>query len=710
MPPEAVRVLKRSYRSHAGLITGLNAIFASLLDPHPDPARPWAAIFSPLEAERAEPAPGFAAPHMEVHLAAGTRGDGALDRAADALVGRLVALVESGAQVRDDGALRPLDYGDVAILCRASTSFAPYEDAMERAGVPFVTVAGRGFYDRPEVRDVLNALSAISDLSDDLAVAGLLRSPAIGLTDAALYVLRERSRKALPPRALWDEVVASGASLDGADGARARRAVRVVGGLAGRVGREPVADVLKSLLDQTAYRAALVAAGQSRGARNLDKLLDDALASGIVSVSQFLQYVAERRDVGTREGEARTVAAGSVQLMSVHAAKGLEFPVVAIGDAGHESSGERGWLIDGELGLCLPLKSDDGQVAAVYTLARRRACERDDAEDRRLLYVAATRAMERLLFSGTASPGKLGLSEPSGWLQLLWPVWGLKGGNLPCADDGAEAREFVARAGEAPVRLVVYEPRWAPARSAYVQASSPERADWSLPPPLVGTMVPALGRDDEGAAWDDRRPAPRVWDVVPRQGQRETPAWVLGQIVHEALASWRLEEEGLAEWVRTRARGYGVSDEGQAHYLARRTGELLRSFRGSTLYGAMNAAPQRLHEVPYARTVNGIFERGMIDALYQTRSGWILVEFKTDAFRDDADLCQRLGERDYVGQTRRYVAAVRDALGEEPGAVLCLLNYDGRTRTMSLDEVCALIARWTPAIPATPPEANAAAQ
>jgi len=79
----------------------------------------------------------------------------------------------------------PSDHGEVAILWRASVSFAPYEGAPERAGVPFPTVAGPGFYDRPRVRDLLNALQALVNPTYDPALAGLLRWPVLALSGAA---------------------------------------------------------------------------------------------------------------------------------------------------------------------------------------------------------------------------------------------------------------------------------------------------------------------------------------------------------------------------------------------------------------------------------------------------------------------------------------------------------------------------------------------
>ena len=121
-----------------------------------------------------------APPFVEFHLGLGENAEEGRQAAAGALARRLHELHSR----------KGISWGDVALLFRASTGFPPYEDALERAGIPFVTVAGRGFYERPEVRDLLNALAALADPSDDLALAGLLRSPVVGLSDAALYRLR----------------------------------------------------------------------------------------------------------------------------------------------------------------------------------------------------------------------------------------------------------------------------------------------------------------------------------------------------------------------------------------------------------------------------------------------------------------------------------------------------------------------------------------
>ena len=170
----------------------LNGLLEPVLGLRADPDRPWIEPFAPIVHHRHLPGAGFDAPYIELHVAIGSKTDGALLHAVKALAGKLRAMVESGTtMVFEEGQQRPLTYSHIAVLCRASGSFRYYEDAFEAVGVPYLTVAGGGFYDRPEIRDLLNALRALADPTDDLALVGLLRSPACALSDPALYRLNE---------------------------------------------------------------------------------------------------------------------------------------------------------------------------------------------------------------------------------------------------------------------------------------------------------------------------------------------------------------------------------------------------------------------------------------------------------------------------------------------------------------------------------------
>ncbi|MBN1178920.1 MAG: UvrD-helicase domain-containing protein [Anaerolineae bacterium] len=680
--------LATSYRAHRALIAGLNALLKPVLG-EADPARPYVEPFAPLCPHRENPVAGLTPPFIELHLAAGAKKDGALARAAQALANRLQDLVGSGVQVEETdletgrSVVRPLDYGDIAILCRATSSFAPYENALEAAGIPFLTVVGRGFYERPEVRDVLNALQSIADPTDDLALAGLLRSPVCGLSDMALYRLRQTQQEQKLP-SLWaalseiDLADLEGAlsEIDLADlesavsGAAA--AYELVARLHALAGRVPVADVLKAFLDATDYRAALLRAGQARGAGNLAKLLADAHASEIVGVGAFLEYVQQLRDAGTREGEARTVARGVVQLLTVHAAKGLEFPIVVLGDVTHDRPSVRGVLIDPALGLIPPVETEGaGQKArsAIYALAQERAEAQEAAESDRLLYVAATRAQELLLFSGTFGRGQ------NHWLARL-PL------ALPLPESDTVQHTDLDLDG-VPVAYYGYpEEASIPLRTASLAPA--QAVAWPEALPLLESLHPESQIADESARQALQDPPPRAWRIVPLGERATAPAWVAGKVVHGALEQWLFPDGTSAgpfyRWAEAEVRGCGIADEVELSNAIRRAARMLERFQVTPLHDEMSAASHCLREAPYSLlTAQGI-EHGVIDALFETAAGWTLVEFKTDRVDDAARLEQLLAQEDYIPQVARYLAAAERLLGVRPRPVLCFLNYAGAVR------------------------------
>jgi ATP-dependent exoDNAse (exonuclease V) beta subunit len=172
----------------------------------------------------------------------------------------------------------------------------------------------------------------------------------------------------------------------------------------------------------------------------------------------------------------------------------------------------------------------------------------------------------------------------------------------------------------------------------------------------------------------DEEAPQRVWQVVPTAQRPEAPAWVVGSIVHEALALWRFPGPGFDNWAASRARGYGLTDPQQLHHARRETSRLLRRFQQHALFQEIETAGKRLHEVPYSYLRNGAMETGYIDLLYQREGVWTLVDFKTDRVRNEADLQRLLVEKDYREQVERYGTAVRQLMGVVPKRLLCFLN------------------------------------
>ncbi len=651
--------LDLTFRAHKPLLDLLNSLLASILGAADDPAHPYQVPFAPLQADRQTPKIAQP-PFVECHIGIGEDADEGRASAASALAGRLYEL-------RNEG----FGWGDMALLFRASTGFAAYEDALERAGIPFVTIAGRGFYNRPEIRDLLNALAAIADPTDDLALAGLLRSPALALPDDDLYHLRFPSP--LGGRAggdgLWLALQTSPSPFH-------RRAAAIITELHALSGRAPAAEALKRFLDLTGYRAILSAApGGSRMTRNVDKLLADAHRSQLVGLGEFLEYVQTLRDVGLREGEAPVdpsagPGSGAVQLMTVHKSKGLEFPLVVIADAAYEPRPPAaGALLDSELGLLPGLKDDDDNRPAAWRLAYLREAAKDDAEDRRLLYVAATRAREKLLVSGYGKllrSGKLGLR---GWLADFGKVLGMD--EVAVEGDLMGVRELAASlpSGGDPIPWVMYPPA-VPVGLLPLEAAQPPESEAS-PVDLVAPLPPPSPEKlDERTRSRETDPPDRVWRVVPKAKKPSGPAWVVGKLVHEALRRWRFPADD--DFLRPYALEAGLADEAEIRATLGAARRLLERFHAHPLCAEV-AAAERYHELPFVLAES----RGVIDLLYRASEGWVIVDFKTDETRSEAEAREIIAREGYDAQVRRYMEAAAPWLGARPRGRLVFLQMSG---------------------------------
>ncbi len=710
-----VQVLSQSYRSHERLLIGMNGFFRPILGltrrhPFHEPFAPLT-HFHPLSQKQ------LTAPNIEMHLTVGNKAEGALERAADALATRLIDIVENPAN--------GITYEDIAILCRASASFRAYEDALDRAGVPFVTIAGRGFYERPEIRDLLNALAAIADPHDDLALAGFLRSPVIGFTDEKLLeVVKPNAKPSAPagsggiltwgnsdefpddfrveyvtnddhlggppnfqeqnaadatsaapkpePNALWQQ-------LKTQDDPDSRYAVNLLTDLNTLAGRVSVADLLHEFLTRTDYRAAMLKAEQPRAARNVSKLLRDAHDSGIVRVQEFLDYTNNLRERGGREGEARAVAEGVITIMSVHQAKGLEYPVVVIGDAGYGGRSRNDIILDDALGVLFPLKDAEGNLGTVYELGKRVESEKDSAESDRLFYVAATRAKDKLILSGTimlkqdGKPGWLGgwlksLNEPLAFGRQRIDGYDEEGGRgipltLYAEDEGDEER----------VNCVVYEPNFRPKRAREaVAVVEGESAEWT--PNLLQSLITEQPEED-------RQPS-KVWRVVPAVTSKYAPAWVIGSLFHDAVAAWKFAD--LDDWLAAHARGYGLTDATQITNAVKRTTQLLTRLHEHRLYRVLSNAVPRHHELPYSYLIHDELERGKIDLLFLHNDRWEILDFKTDRLRNNGDAARVANEKGYLDQAQRYQAAVTTMLGTTPRAHLVFMDDQSKISLLAV--------------------------
>src|SRR5581483_8222548 len=322
------------------------------------------------------------------------------------IAARIKSLV--GTTVESGSAARPLAYHDVVILLRDRTHAAAYETALRAADIPYVG-ADRGAFTRClEIRDLVHLLTLLSSPNDDVALASVLRSPIFAATDHDLAALA-----AVEPTLTWYQrlLQIEGHAVDGALG-RARRLLPGWKALADRI---PVHD----LLDRIYYEADVVARYESaapphlktRVVANLHRLLTLALdvdSGRFPSLTRFLNRLAVlTADDSDAAGLLVDENRGAVRIMTIHAAKGLEAPVVFLANAaqalGPRDRGMRAlveWPTEDPcprhfhlIGNKDTLDDVSRAVLARHELAARR-------EEANLLYVALTRAKQALYVSG----------------------------------------------------------------------------------------------------------------------------------------------------------------------------------------------------------------------------------------------------------------------------------------------------------------------
>jgi ATP-dependent helicase/nuclease subunit A len=356
-------------------------------------------------------------------------------------------------------------YRDVVLLFRATTAMGLYERALEERGIPVHVVGGRGYWNQMQVADLRHWLSALANPLDELAVYSVLASPLVGLSlDAVALIGLHARRLRRDPLWLLQEAFSGAEHAPPADllPAADRRKLESFLDRFEAERRVTTQVSLETLIDRavtlTGYdRHLLSLSGGARRMANVRKLMRMARefeAEEGRDLRGFVDTVAERDVIQAREGEAplEAEALDAVRLMTVHRAKGLEFPVVCVADLGKDGRDDDGTLrISDDGSVALRLAKLGGGAVESERLERIKAEQRAAAEEeeRRIFYVAVTRAQQQLILSGATDlekrpePGEL--CEPMRWIWRGFcaglPTEGVTGEHV----DRREGREVRVR-------------------------------------------------------------------------------------------------------------------------------------------------------------------------------------------------------------------------------------------------------------------------
>ena len=648
-PGLASRILhiRRNFRSVPGVIDFVNRAFGKIIVPDEEDSGVQPEYVC-LKASRESSGPCVfliedAAPEEDAE--SGSSEDERRGREAALLAAAVRRLVEEKREIEEEGARRPLGYGDVAVLFRTRTGYPRFEEAFREAGVPFVADGGRGFYQKFEVGAAIAVLSAALRPGDPLALAAALRSPLYGFSDED--IARHFLEAADAPEELEE-------------------AVREIHALHEKKKELSARALLEEIYRRAgAFELFLASSGGEQRVANLLKLLDMAhefTQDGRRGADAFAAHLEAQEALGEEANEPEALLGGgarAVRFMTVHQAKGLEFPVVALADvSGRPDGRQKPWLSDRRKDAVeLRLGAGPRRLeSAGYADALEREMRFQDAERKRLLYVAATRARDCLLWpmeSFRAVMEKAGAGEEE--MEAIREAACV----LKVSPEARAASDSIFRLPEE-----AFRPKEGCAARVPEERAMREEELMRLkepvasPAPLAPSRLVEGGELDaaaSGASWIDSE------EGEPAGREAHADGRAFGELTHAILARLEPPEasrlDALRGEARARARALGL-DEAEATLA-------LRLIRVSTEEGVLARAAEasrRWRELPLVFEREGRFIRGYVDLAFEEAGKLVVVDFKTDAIKAGE---ARARADFYANQGRAYAMGLKAATGLE---------------------------------------------
>jgi ATP-dependent helicase/nuclease subunit A len=697
-----VLALTQNYRSRPEVLDVINHLFA------PD----FGESFQPLEAAGRFPDPAFG-PAVEL-LVTDKESYAETDthwRKAEArhIAGRVRDLVDTGEAAP----------GEIVLLFAAGTDARIYEEELRALGLPTFRATGRDYYHQQQVVDLLNYLRLLHNRYDDEALLGVLASPFVGVSNDALVLLRRNAPKRPLFCGLEKELPEGLSERD----ARLFQAFKQrYDRLAAQASALSLERLCERIVSEHDYDLAVLAQWDGRrryaNLRKLARLARSYEELRGPDVQGFVRFIAEQDAVGASELEAVAEEEGTdvIRLLTIHSAKGLEFKVVVVADAGRDrarpDADEILCLPDGRLGFRVADPETGKRLTtAEYETVRAAEQDAEEAERRRLYYVAMTRAIDRLIVSGAIGERGADAGTPIGWVLDRLEATEL--------EDAASAAVEIERGG---ARVLVRLDRFAPEPEAPAAAAVEEQLElFALSEnggsaveapelaPLAEIPAPPLHRVRrlsysalslfERCSY--RYFAERVVGLRTAQaagsvpGQTGLAATEVGDAVHALLEHVDLRAPAVPEDVSelVRARYPTATDEE-----VERIRGFVASYCSSELAARIAKLDGATAELPFAFEHDGVLLHGRIDVLHRGGPRAIVVDYKTNSLAEGEP--DEIVAKDYRIQQLVYALACFRAGAEEVEVVYHFLERSDAVVTdcYKLEDVPALEVELSAAI------------
>lgn len=652
--------LSANFRSHETMLGSLNAIFPMVMKEEPNIQPAYAPLQAGKEGEKRD---GLQMIMIQEDPDRKTKVDDIRRQEAE----RIAEWIHEN--VGQPFAGGTLAYRDCALLFRSSNVFEVYLEAMKKRGIPYLAEGEKFFYQTVEVTEFVNLVSAIADPEDRLALVGVLRSPLGGLTDAEILQLKRKNSLDYrhPPACLTEKI------------GPLYKTIRELSELAGVL---PVGKLIQTifnrtwvleLMSQSLYGDQALANIMKIGSL-AEKWSEEAPLTLKAFVRRFMKY--RKDDKAEGENPLADAHYNAVKVMTIHKAKGLEFPIVFLPNLCAEKTGgrdkpvvTRDWRT-GHTGIRLPKAR---KINSFMPIIEGEIRKREDAEEVRVFYVASTRAKEKLVYLLRSQPPAR--SDYANFVveSGAWPMAGsdrrvLDGIHIPVETLPFQDMAPAPRGGVSTENL---DQRWDPKALAASLRKREEEFERLKKIPLM--MSPTLAMNvsqEEVEPW-------RVRDE--ETGIGVSHAVQLGILCHKVLEEWDFRISGsglsrtLSKAVNKAAGLLGlVRGTGPADSVLKEAEEILLSYLKSPLREKLARANILGRELPFlyplpegkGETDPGpVLMRGSIDLLYELEGQLIVADYKTNRI-EGKELSEVAGH--YKIQKEAYLKAIRETLKREP--------------------------------------------
>ena len=615
-------------------------------------------------------------------------------------------------RIEDEGEYRQANWGDVALLLRTTTHLKQYEHALRVAGIPYTTSAGAGLLQSQEIRDILNVLEALVRPANEIAVVGALRSNIFGLSDEALLHLSQAGYRdhwdavlfadefVPPPRLSEDDRLAL---------TKAREYIQHWNRLKDRLSP---GDLVDRICIESGYIGSIARGSDgTKRFRNVETfiaLARDFSRSQLFSLDGFVDYIFTLQETSDEEeAEIHGEDRNAVHLMTIHRAKGLEFPVVVVPNLNGSGRNSMQRDFHPDLGWALkwtdPSRPGDEQSVepVLYHWIRDREKRRDLAEAKRLFYVASTRTRDHLLLSGVVDgeDGVRRLTDNADYSRDHWLEWVL--GVLSDLGWEPEAEKVESDA----TTVVVHRHRYDDADTLPSALDLLGETDRETDNPV---HVPGefLSREEVIRRWE-YTPSPAIPDEINPSSlplfREDRDQFYLRHI----LGVPELHPEGNGETgngrqygilahsvlerdVRTGSRRESVEiirevlrqTHHQTADVERALIKMLERFRKASIHSRIiRARPET--EVRFLTEVAGTPMSGQIDLLLKDPNGLTVIDYKTDGISPE-DIAKKMDF--YRPQLLAYAYGVYRSTGDLPRSVELYFTKLGTGDSILLNE------------------------